>query len=207
MHNLVFHIRNARFGGRRATTAPRDSLHEGVQGVVAGARVARRLRFRVQIRLELHNILNKVDNILAVVVKENLDGLVDKRIVHESAVNGAEMVLKAAGQRNPYVDYFVSSKGKHIMFEIFFEELFSLVHDFFAHDNEQLTALKHCFLTVAEVVLDDFNDGLLLFGILAKLVQDGGESGGGRFGNLLDTVLTEFEEHRQELRVDNTAVK
>ena len=93
------------------------------------------------------------------------------------------------------------------MFEILIEELFGLVHDFFTHDNEELTALEDSLLSDTEVVLDDFNDGFLLFGILAELVQDGCKSGGCLSRNLFDAVLAEFEEHRQELRVDNTTIK
>jgi len=62
--------------------------------VPASARVARTLRRAVkEIILELNNVSNQLDNILALVLEKHLDGLVDKRIVHEGAINRPKVIF------------------------------------------------------------------------------------------------------------------
>lgn len=42
------------------------------------------------------------------------------------------------------------------MNEMLLEDFWRLVHDMFAHDHKELSALESCDLSVSEVVLNDF---------------------------------------------------
>jgi len=156
---------------------------------------------------KLDDVLHEVDHVLAFVIEEHFGGLIDERVVHECAIDGPEMVLKGPGKRQSDIDHAVTSQTQKVMFEVFVKDFLGLIHDFFTHQNEKLAALVARFLPRAEIVLHDFDDCFLLVAVFGELIQNGGQCGGCCTGHSGDSVLAEFEEHGQELRVHDSSVK
>lgn len=90
----------------------------------------------VQISLELDDILHEVNHVMTLVIEKDLDSLVDEWIMHEVAIDRAEVILQDSSQGQAHVNDSVGSQGKHIVLEVRIKDLFCLVHDLFAHKNE-----------------------------------------------------------------------
>ena len=82
------------------------------------------------------------------------------------------------------------------MLKVLLKNFLRLIHNFCAHDNEELSSLESGFGPSEEVVLYDLDHNLLLLWVIYELDQDRCERGCSCRGDSYYTVITELEEHR-----------
>ena len=111
LHNLILHVGKLGVTREGAASTATKCLHERAHGglmVTAHAGVARALRRGLIVSLKLDDVRHEVDDILAAVLKEHLHGLIDELVVHEGAIDAAEVVFEGAGKGQTHVDNFVA---------------------------------------------------------------------------------------------------
>lgn len=126
----------------------------------------------VLINWESLDFTNHNSNIRVPIVSQDFDTVVHKFIMIENAAKSLEVIVEYSSQSKSYIGYFIISQAKHINFEIFLKK-FLMHHDSTAHLNKDLSFLE-CF-SIAEIVLDHFDDLLLLVKVILELLKDGGQ--------------------------------
>ena len=127
--------------------------------------------------------------------------------MHKRAIDRSEVILEGSSQGQPHINDSISSQRKHVVLEILVKEVFSLVHDFLAHDDVELAALVSSLLSIAEIVFNDLDNGSLLVTLISELVQDRSKGRCCCTRHSGHSILAEFEEHRQKVRVYDASIE
>ena len=156
--------------------------------------------------LEHLDISDQISDILALILLQDSDGVIDFFIFHEGTLDFFDKVMSnGSSHSNPDIRYSVINQHQEVILEIFLEQLLAHHHLAMAHEGELLSLLEGGRFDVP--LLDNSHDSLLLGLAIVKFLENITQCGAAGDTHLGKIVRAELEKHWNELLVNSFSIE
>ena len=141
---------------------------------------------------------------MVAILLEEANCVIDEGVKSEGT-HLSEVVSETSGKNDAYIWGSVADQGQVVVPEIFFKQLFWLIHDLSGHENVKLATFEGA---KTEVISDDLDNRFQLADVFALVFhQYRCQSRCYGLWNLRILVICELDEHRQKFVCDDVQVK